>query len=349
LISRIAPFFKANSGAGLIPAYNHERSGFGYARSSVRFSSTAPEPYAHHKGAKSKMFNLFDLDDRILAAAVAATGTIIGALIQLRIAWKKEVAERARGAPMTKKSRRGPVAAVLVLLVAAGVGGFAFSQSLVHQSERESAALRGELRTQLDQINATAARLELATMSERAQSRVDDARHAPQAATVTTTVGPCRTRAAAGANAAACSEQDAQRITLCASVPLSASVSDTVLYARPEDSTLPWSDSRVAPGQDIGRARFADKPIERSESDQTKLVCAGFSAWDSERAFSARLVVKFGGAAPSTPEVINAGAARPPEAPAGAAPHSAEAPSAPMVRPPEVTNPAVAPITAAAH
>ena len=296
------------------------------------------------------MFNPLDLDERITAAAVAATGSIIGALIQLRVAWRKEVAERARGAPMTKKSRRGPVAAVLVLLVAAGVGGFAFSQSLVHQSERESAALRGELRTQLEQINATAARLELATMSDRAQSRVEDARHAPEAVTVTTTVGRCHLHAAATGNGAtACTEQDAQRITLCASIPFSATVSDTMLYARPEDSTLPWSDSRVAPGQDIGRARFADKPAERPESDQTRQVCAGFSAWDSERAYSARLVVKFGGAAPSAPEVINAGAARPAEAPGAAAPHPAEAPSAPLVRPPEVTNPGVTPITAAAH
>jgi hypothetical protein len=296
------------------------------------------------------MFNPFNLDDRVTAAALAATGTIIGALIQLRVAWRKEVAERARGAPMTKKSRRGPVAAVLVLLLAAGVGGFAFSQSLVHQSERDSAALRGELRTQLDQINATAARLELATMSERAQYHADDAHRGPEAVTVTTTVGPCHVHAPTGNSA--CTEQDAQRVTLCASVPFSATVSDTTLYARPDDSTLPWSDSRVAPGQDIGRAHFADRAVERPESDQTKQVCAGFAAWDSDRAYSARLVVRFGAAPASVPEVTNAAAAaRPPEAAAAAAPapHPSEAPSAPMVRPPEIPNPAVTPITAAAH
>jgi hypothetical protein len=304
------------------------------------------------------MINPFDLDDRVIAAAVAATGSIIGALIQLRVAWRRGVADRARGAPITKKSRRGPVAAVLVLLVAAGVGGFAFSQSLVRQSEHETAELRGELRTQLDQINATAARLELATMGDHAQSRALDLVHVPEAVTITTTVGPCRTRPVAANSTAACLEQDAQRVTLCASVPSAAAIRDITLYARPDDSSQPWIDSRVAPGQDVGRARFADKPVERPESDLTKQVCAGFSAWDSDHAYSARLVVKYG-AAGTTPEAANAALAPPPEVPSAApsrpeapsAPlaHPSEVPSAPIARPLESTNPVVAPITAAAH
>jgi hypothetical protein len=291
------------------------------------------------------MFNPFDLDDRVTAAAVAATGSIIGALIQLRVAWKREVAARARGVPVTKKSRRGPVTAIVVLLIAAGVGGFAFSQSLVQKSERETSELRGELRTQLEQINATAARLELATMSDRTQARVDDVRRAPQDVTVTTTLGPCRARAAA------CSEQDAERVTLCAAVPSSATISETTLYARPEDSSQPWAASRVAAGQDLGRARFADKTTERPESDQSKQICTGFSVWDSEHAVSARLVVKYGAGA--TPEVANAPAARPTDVANTASAQPAETSSAAakalVARPAEVTNPAVAPITAAVH
>jgi hypothetical protein len=261
------------------------------------------------------MFNFLDLDDRVTAATVAATGTIIGALIQLRVAWRREVQERARGVPVTKKSRRGPVAAVVLLAVAAGVGGFAFSQSLVMKSEHETAALRGELRTQLEQINATATRLELATLSDRQATHAEEARRGPEEITVTATVGPCHARAVAGAEAApACSEQEAQQVTLCASVPASAAAMDIVLYARPEDSTQPWAESRVAPGRDVfGRARFAEKPVERAESDRTKQVCTGFSAWDTEHGYSARLVVKYGGPAaapaPATTEVTNTAAA----------------------------------------
>lgn len=238
--------------------------------------------------------NLLNLDDKVVAAAVAAAGTVIGALIQLRASWRKEVSERARGVPMTKKSRRGPVLALGLLLGAAAVGGFSLSQYLVKQSERETAALRGELQAQLTQISATAQRLERATLSDHGsgQRALDDDRGT--GVSVTTTIEPCRAHAVAAPDTApACTEQEALRVTLCASVPVSAAVTDAILFARPEDSTQPWSESRVAAGQDIGRARFADKPFERVESDQTKQVCTGFSSWDVEQAYSARLLVRY--------------------------------------------------------
>jgi hypothetical protein len=77
------------------------------------------------------------------------------------------------------------------------------------------------------------------------------------------------------------------------------------LYARHEDSPQPWTESRVSPGQDVGRARFAEKAFERAESDQTKQVCTGFSSWDGEQGYSARLVVKYV-IAPAASEVANA-------------------------------------------
>jgi hypothetical protein len=251
--------------------------------------------------------SVFDLDDRVVAAAVAATGTVIGALVQLRLAWRTQVSERSRGVPATKKSRRGPVVALGLLLVAAAVGGFAFSQYFVRQSDRESAALRGELKTQLAQINATAERLERATLGDHGSSvhaAVD--RHVAEGATVTTTVGPCRAHADVVLDAApACAEQEPLQVTLCASVPSSAVLTAMVLYARPEDSAQSWNESQVAPGQDVGRARFADKAFERTDSDQWKQVCTGFSSWDAEKAYSARLVVKYV-LAPAASEVSNA-------------------------------------------
>src|SRR5882672_8702160 len=115
--------------------------------------------------------NLFDLDDRVTAAAIAAAGTIIGTLIQLKFAWRKEVRERARGVPATKKSRRGPVLAVGLLLVGALVGGFVLSQYLVRQSDLDSAARHSQLQTQLAQIGATAARNSEQSWFERACGR----------------------------------------------------------------------------------------------------------------------------------------------------------------------------------
>ena len=235
--------------------------------------------------------NLTDLDDKVAAAVIAAAGTVIGALIQLRAAWRKEVAERARGTPVTKKSRRGPVWAVALLLIAAAVGGFALSQTLERQADREVAAVRGELQTQLKEISATAQRLERATQHDRgsAEHAVDDRTHAENAV-VTAAVGPCR-GAPADAAAAACAEAEALRVTLCATVPSGAVVTQTALFVRPEDARQPWRESRVGPAQDVGRARFADKPFERADDDQSKQVCALFMSWDGERAYSARLVV----------------------------------------------------------
>jgi cell division protein FtsB len=251
--------------------------------------------------------SLFDLDDKVTAACVAAAGTVIGTLIQLHFTWRKEQWERKRGVPATKKSRRALLVAVCLLFVAAAVGGFAFSQYLVRQSDLESAALRVQLRTQLAQMSATTERLERAALSEHGSStRTADDRSGAEGVAAMTTVGPCRARPVVTTDATpACEEQEAQPITLCASVPASAVVSAMVLYARPEDSPQAWSESRVDPGQQVGRARFADKPFERAESDQTKQVCTGFSSWDSEHGYSARFVVKYV-IAPAAIEVSNA-------------------------------------------
>jgi hypothetical protein len=249
--------------------------------------------------------NIFDLDDRVAAAAVAAAGTVIGSLVQLRILWRKETSERSRGVPASKKTRRGPILAVCLLLIGAAVGGFAFSRYLVQQSDVASAAMRAQLQTQLAQISATAERLERATQSDHSSSSkaVADGPRDADGVTVTTTVGPCRAAAVAADAAPTCDEHDAPRVTLCASVPSLAAVTVMDLYARPEDSSQPWT--RVAPGQEAGRTRFADKVIERAETDQTKQVCTGFSSWDGETAYSARLVVKYV-IAPAASEASNA-------------------------------------------
>jgi len=238
--------------------------------------------------------SLTDLDDKVLAAAIAAAGTVIGALIQLRTAWRKEVSDRARGAPVTKKSRRGPFLAVAVLLVAAAGGGFAASRYLERESERATAAMQAELKAQLAQISATAERLAQVTQHDRdAAARVADNRAAGTVVTVSAIVGPCRPAAGSSADAApSCGEADAVNVTLCATLPGAAFVTDTALYAATAESHQPIEDGRVEVGQDVGRARFSERPSERTESDETKLVCVPFANWDTEHAYRARLAVK---------------------------------------------------------
>src|SRR5215467_9135832 len=105
--------------------------------------------------------------DSLIAAAIGALATVVTALVQLRISWRKELRERERGQPITRKSRRGPVIFVFALLIAAAVGGFALSQYFVSLRTGDRDELRADLQSKLAEINATALRLEQARTSER--------------------------------------------------------------------------------------------------------------------------------------------------------------------------------------
>ena len=91
-----------------------------------------------------------NFSDPVLAAMLGASATMVTALIQLRLSWRKELKERERGQPITRKSRRGPVLFVFALMIASAVGGFAGSQYLVAWRHGE----RDEVRLKLEQIHA---------------------------------------------------------------------------------------------------------------------------------------------------------------------------------------------------
>jgi hypothetical protein len=229
----------------------------------------------------------------LIAAFVGALATIVTALIQLRISWRKELKERERGQPITKKARRGPVMVVFVLMIAAAVGGFALSQYFVSLREGDRDALRADLQSKLSEINATALRLAEARMNERKQietevQRADASRQGEEGAAASALVGPCRPEYGGTAE---CTEQSAMRVTVCASVPAAATVKEVQLYIRADDKQ-PWADARVKPGQEIARARFAEKFSEQPE-EGGKQVCQAFANWSHEKARLARIVVKY--------------------------------------------------------
>jgi len=237
------------------------------------------------------------LSEPVVAAVIGATATVITALVQLRLSWRKELKERERGQPITKKSRRGPVIAVLALMIAAGVGGFALSQYFVSLREGDRDALRSDLQSKLSEINATALRLEQARTTERKQietevQRADASRQGEEGAAASAVVGPCKPEGTPGARQP-CTEQTALRVTVCASVPATATVKEVQLYIRAENSKQPWPESRVQPGQDAGDARFAEKFSERPEDGGAKQVCQGFANWSHEKSRLARIVVKY--------------------------------------------------------
>src|SRR5216117_3678635 len=235
------------------------------------------------------------LSEPLMASMIGALATVAAALVQLRISWRREIRERERGQPITKKTRRGPVIFIFVLAAAAAVGGFALSQYFVSLREGDRDALRADLQSKLSEINATAMRLEQARTNERKQietetQRADASRIGEEGAAASVVVGPCP-QVVPGAKLE-CTEQSAVRVAVCARVPASATVKEVQLYVRAEDSKQPWQEARVQGGQDAGQARFAEKFTERPDGD-AKQVCQKFANWSGEKSRIARILVKY--------------------------------------------------------
>ncbi len=233
------------------------------------------------------------LSEPLMASMVGALATVAAALVQLRISWRKEMKERERGQPITKKTRRGPVIVVFALLAAAAVGGFALSQYFVSLREGDRDSLRADLQSKLSEINATAMRLEQVRTNERKQietevQRADASRLGEEGATASVVVGPCKPEGAKQE----CTEQSAPRVAICARVPASATVKEVQLYVRAANSKQPWEEARVQAGQDAEQARFAEKFTERHDGD-AKQVCQGFANWSGEKSRIARILVKY--------------------------------------------------------
>jgi hypothetical protein len=236
------------------------------------------------------------LSEPVTASMIGALATVAAALVQLRISWRREIKERERGQPITKKSRRGPVIFIFVLATAAAVGGFALSQYFVSLREGDRDALRADLQSKLSEINATALRLEQARTNERRQietevQRADASRSGEEGAAASVVVGPCP-QIIPGARLE-CTEQGALHVTICARLPASATVKEVQLYVRAEDSRQPWQEARVQAGQEAGQARFAEKFTERPDGDAGKQICQGFANWSGEKSRVARILVKY--------------------------------------------------------
>ena len=70
-------------------------------------------------------------------------------------------------------------------------------------------------------------------------------------------------------------------------------VSEVLLFSRPDGSQQPWSESRVTMGQEAGGARFVDPPVEKPYGESMKQVCSTYTHRASDKAHTARIVVKY--------------------------------------------------------
>lgn len=235
--------------------------------------------------------NLRSFSPNEIATVVGAAVTLVAALINLRIAWRREVLSRMQG-PRGGKPRRGLLPAIAFMVAAAAVGGYALALYLMQLHEGESALLRTELRQRAQQIQSSAERIESARVQERLVTLTEarsneERRRGAEGASAATRLAPCRARADA-----VCREEDAVRAAVCAVMPAKAVAVEIAAFGGLTVAEGPGAYAPAALGADLGTARIAPKPIERSDGGD-KLLCLEAWSWDGQRSLDLRIVVKY--------------------------------------------------------
>jgi hypothetical protein len=255
------------------------------------------------------------MSDGVLAAIIAACATVFASFLQIRASFAKEVA--ARALPSTK-GRKGhaPIMFMVLMLGGAAVGGFALSQWLMENERAMQNALQAEMQARIASL--TKSESQLADSRNGARAEIEAGvlkRLGLEGVVVVATVAPCKvplvvntptlashtdtpapstttTQPSPAPATSSCTETDASPVTLCATVPMGATVTEVELFVRPPESDAPWANARVTAGVEAEQARFAEKPTESPDTAQTKQVCEAFSNW-SDRARVARMLVRY--------------------------------------------------------
>ena len=241
------------------------------------------------------------MSDSILAAIIAGTATLSASFMQLRTA-----ALRDRGQPGSAARRKNRLQRIVFLVIVGGavVSGFALSQWLTQGERNAQGALQKELQARIAEVSHTAGELEATRAAERSEIETGVLRRiGTDGVVVAATVPACRagaaavatpvSTAAAATTARACNEAEAVPVTLCATIPASATVTEVALFSRIDNTDTPWSASRYLPGQEAGLARFADKYSETTPDAGTRQVCQTFAHWGADHARVVRLLVRY--------------------------------------------------------
>jgi hypothetical protein len=238
--------------------------------------------------------------DSVLAAIIAGTATLSASFLQLRSAALRE----ARQSGSRRKSRLQRLV-FFAIIGGSAVSGFAVSQWLTAGERSAQGALAKELQARIAEVSNTAGELEATRAAERSEIEGGVLRRiGSDGIAVTATVPACRAAPAADPSAApqataaavpghACSEAEAVPVTLCATIPAAATVTEVALFSRAADTDTPWSASRFLPGQESGEARFAEKYSETTPESGTRQVCQAFAHWSADHARMVRMLVRY--------------------------------------------------------
>jgi len=250
---------------------------------------------------------LIPMSDSILAAIIAGTATLSASLLQLRTAILREA---TRGQSAARRKNKVQLIILLVIVGAAAVCGFALSQWLTSGERLAQRTLQQELQQRVAEISRTASQLELTRTGARAEIENGVLRQiGADGVVVAATVAACRpalvvsapgTASPPGVTAdapapatRACSEAEASPVTLCATIPGNAKVTEVELFSRLADADTPWSANRFVAGQESGQARFAEKYTQGAPEGGSQQVCQGFAHWSPEHARAVRVVVRY--------------------------------------------------------
>ena len=203
------------------------------------------------------------VSETVLAAMIGAGATLFTALFQLITSLRASSGDRR-----SKRGRFRSFIWMLALMLAAGVGGFAYAEYRAQTSRDETRAVRDELQQQMQALAASSARLELLRIGGAVANPERSAGADGSAATVS--LPPCKgAQVGFATERARCSEQDALQLGVCAPVPATARVTSVELYTRLEDSQQPWAEARVSPGQQVAAGRFVDSHFERPDTESS--------------------------------------------------------------------------------
>jgi hypothetical protein len=242
------------------------------------------------------------MSDSVLAAIIAGTATLSASFLQLRSA---ALRDRGQGGAAARRRNRMQRIIFLVIVGASAVSGFALSQWLTEGERAAQGALQRELQARIAEVSHTASELEATRAAERSEIETGVLRRmGVDGVAITATVPACRGASAGNVSATltsvdtagatrACGETDAIPVTLCATIPASATVTEVALFSRRADEDAPWSTSRYLPGQEAGQARFADKYSETTPEGGIRQVCQAFAHWSGEHARVVRVLVRY--------------------------------------------------------
>lgn len=256
------------------------------------------------------------MSDGVLAAIIAACATVFTSFLQLRASFAKDVAARAFPSSGKRKSR-APMLFVCLMLGGAAVGGFALSQWLMEHERSMQSALQKEMQARIAVLSRSESQLNESRAGTRAEIEANVMRRIGlEGVVVGATIAPCKPPlvvntpalaattgevipqsgsqpATPSAPATTCTEADASPVTLCAVVPVGATVTEVELFLRALDSDAAWDSVRMTAGAEADQARFAEKAVEVPDGAQTKQICQGFASWSTERARVARIRVRY--------------------------------------------------------